>query len=167
MVCIIGGAFLGITPAWAGKRMALFALVHSIQDHPRVGGEKYPVHVHCHMLVGSPPRGRGKAFRSAVVTVWHGITPAWAGKSISQTSTMKPAQDHPRVGGEKHIANFNDETGTGSPPRGRGKEMFWSRLKRVRRITPAWAGKSHQKPRPQTGYRDHPRVGGEKTKKIP
>ena len=30
-----------ITPAWAGKRKALFALVHSTEDHPRVGGEKH------------------------------------------------------------------------------------------------------------------------------
>ena len=37
----------------------------------------------------------------------------------------------------------------------------------MRRITPAWAGKSNPAPLPTGPPPDHPRVGGEKTKKIP
>ena len=49
------------------------------------------------------------------------ITPAWAGKRRNLPLLAFLRRDHPRVGGEKHIANFDDETGAGSPPRGRGK----------------------------------------------
>ena len=35
------------------------------------------------------------------------------------------------------------------------------------RITPAWAGKSEQQLRAAYEMGDHPRMGGEKTKKIP
>ena len=34
-------------------------------------------------------------------------------------------------------------------------------------ITPAWAGKSHSHVPYLVSCEDHPRVGGEKTKKIP
>ena len=55
---------LWITPAWAGKRPGCGILVLQREDHPRVGGEKFdPYHPHLHML-GSPPRGRGKAGRA-------------------------------------------------------------------------------------------------------
>ena len=55
----------------------------------------------------------------------------------------------------------------GSPPRGRGKGKDYATAETMQGITPAWAGKSI----PHTGNItlnwDHPRVGGEKTKKIP
>ena len=71
------------------------------------------------------------------------------------------------MGGEKHIANFNDESGTGSPPRGRGK-VFVCHVKTSKfGITPAWAGKSWRYFQREHSGKDHPRVGGEKTKKIP
>ena len=51
-----------ITPAWAGKRYALFDMTQSTMDHPRVGGEKVP-----------------ETYR---YVAGYGITPAWAGKSF-------------------------------------------------------------------------------------
>ena len=51
---------LGITPAYAGKSLAISALPSAIQDHPRVCGEK-PMHrMHFPASLGSPPRMRGK-----------------------------------------------------------------------------------------------------------
>ena len=35
-----GGSWLGITPAWAGKRADALILGQIVPDHPRVGGEK-------------------------------------------------------------------------------------------------------------------------------
>ena len=56
---------------------------------------------------------------------------------------------------------------TGSPPRVRGKVSFADLTKTALGITPACAGKSHvRKPVPGL-VQDHPRVCGEKTKKIP
>ena len=72
---------LGITPAWAGKRLHLFFCFGQTKDHPRVGGEK-PVAMHSSMMSrGSPPRGRGKAILRGNWLFSQGITPAWAGKS--------------------------------------------------------------------------------------
>ena len=70
----------GITPAWAGKRQEFLALCDVAEDHPRVGGEKFHAPRDESAVLGSPPRGRGKA--DTVADVGHPvrITPAWAGK---------------------------------------------------------------------------------------
>ena len=88
-------AFRRITPAWAGKRLQHTVGNPTGQDHPRVGGEKHCPHGINMTFGGSPPRGRGKDRTNGKCTCNNGITPAWAGKSTSQTSTMKPARDHP------------------------------------------------------------------------
>lgn len=49
----------------------------------------------------------------------------------------------------------------------RGKVTFASALHKGHRITPAYAGKSPEEPREERTAQDHPRVCGEKTKKIP
>ena len=54
------------------------------------------------MLVGSPPRMRGKGLMDAELSNAVGITPAYAGKSIYQLLPCRGAR--------------------GSPPRMRGKE---------------------------------------------
>ena len=56
-ILFVGG---GITPAWAGKSPRLEKFFISVKDHPRVGGEKL-FHAGSGLVVlGSPPRGRGK-----------------------------------------------------------------------------------------------------------
>ena len=57
----IGGR---ITPAWAGKRSTCCCASPAPTDHPRVGGEKFGLFIFCQPLIGSPPRGRGKAASS-------------------------------------------------------------------------------------------------------
>ena len=95
------------------------------------------------------------------------ITPAWAGKSSTRTTMWARRRDHPRVGWEKVTHNTDRKSKSGSPPRGRGKDAVLVAALLHDRITPAWAGKS---PDPEAALLrrwDHPRVGGEKTKKIP
>ena len=70
--------------------------------------------------------------------------------------------DHPRVGGEKSMMVPHTVTLLGSPPRGRGKVEVLPPLSLGGRITPAWAGKSRESVLAGAGWRDHPRVGGEK-----
>ena len=80
---VCGLPSIGITPAWAGKRTRAGAIPGKRPDHPRVGGEKNSDPLVTRLYAGSPPRGRGKA---AVPLSWYkfpGITPAWAGKSVS------------------------------------------------------------------------------------
>ena len=157
----------GITPAWAGKRCLNDLVDVDWQDHPRVGGEKeWTVHYH-RQTEGSPPRGRGKGIKRSSHAHQTGITPAWAGKSRSFISFHFFGEDHPRVGGEK-LPVFSICAGvSGSPPRGRGKVTRLYALADLEGITPAWAGKSCGRAAPRAQKRDHPRVGGEKTKKIP
>ena len=127
-----------------------------------MGGEKAPRTTTPTTALGSPPHGRGKG--SSFVTRYTSlrITPAWAGKSISQTSTTKLAKDHPRMGGEKCRIRREDRKSQGSPPHGRGKDETSMPCTRPLGITPAWAGKSFQPPFDYFVYRDHPRMGGEK-----
>ena len=73
----------GITPAWAGKRQTRAVHGRRDKDHPRVGGEKIADGDNLRVVVGSPPRGRGKAQAFRVRPVGRGITPAWAGKSTA------------------------------------------------------------------------------------
>ena len=57
----LGGCGLGITPAWAGKSIVDCLPVRLIWDHPRVSGEKSMAVFWAAVVLGSPPRGRGKA----------------------------------------------------------------------------------------------------------
>ena len=91
----------GITPAWAGKSSGGRPGKRARRDHPRVGGEKLRMGFLRGLVLGSPPRGRGKGSCHHGVILVNGITPAWAGKRFS----------------ELQASHFHQ----GSPPRGRGK----------------------------------------------
>ena len=69
-----------ITPAWAGKSFNREESQKNREDHPRVGGEKEWSSAGPRPHLGSPPRGRGKAFIYPFPFFRQGITPAWAGK---------------------------------------------------------------------------------------
>ena len=137
----------GITPAWAGKRH--YGL-HGIVSH-----------------LGSPPRGRGKEVSKLEDAERIRITPAWAGKSLNVLDVIEPPEDHPRVGGEKCSVLLLGRRLLGSPPRGRGKVPLAVEPDVRIGITPAWAGKRVGDIAGVARHEDHPRVGGEKTKKIP
>ena len=157
----------GITPAWAGKRYLRGSLPLACADHPRVGGEKAIFHPLLTIPKGSPPRGRGKAPTAGRWVQGTRITPAWAGKRKPPPDDKAGGGDHPRVGGEKPAHDLAHLVAQGSPPRGRGKGGNLPGRVRADGITPAWAGK-RLFPWPVGALGgDHPRVGGEKTKKIP
>ncbi len=71
--------------------------------------------------------------------------------------------DHPRVCGEKSGLMRSNATGTGSPPRVRGKDVSGADATPWIRITPACAGKSFTSMKCFRAIQDHPRVCGEKT----
>ena len=131
-----------------------------------MGGEKD--HRPCHPVgvLGSPPRGRGKAAGGQHRAPKRGITPAWAGKSARCLPVSRFHEDHPRVGGEKLLWNAFCPPCQGSPPRGRGKDAMEIQRKQKKGITPAWAGKRGQRRKRQQQTEDHPRVGGEKAANI-
>lgn len=108
---------------------------------PRVCGEKSPSPAPCTRATGSPPRMRGKVVAHCVRQNAVRITPAYAGKRPGNVSGAHNVWDHPRVCGEKKIANSDELAVEGSPPRMRGK-VLKNRVKSGQpRITPAYAGK--------------------------
>ena len=92
---------VGITPAWAGKRLSPVTPYNPPSDHPRMGGEKPFLFYGGSSDSGSPPHRRGKAEQQAYEQLQSGITPAQAGKRILPSTSTPTSWDHPRVGGEK------------------------------------------------------------------
>ena len=73
----------GITLAYAGKSRVAALRLTLHRDHPRVCGEKPAVAVLFSKTMGSPPRVRGKGAHKPVRLLDGGITPAYAGKSLT------------------------------------------------------------------------------------
>ena len=159
--------YLGITPAYAGKSVCRWSRVDPSWDHPRVCGEKHVLRTSKQKSGGSPPRMRGKGADQTTRRVFPGITPAYAGKSGFVPNAYSSSRDHPRVCGEKIPLLISSSSIAGSPPRMRGKAWADYRMKPNRGITPAYAGKRYGTMDIIQASGDHPRVCGEKTKKIP
>ena len=136
-----------ITPACAGKSKILSSFPKQSWDHPRVCGEKWAAKYKNECNLGSPPRVRGKG-------------------EHRQTGDGRRG-DHPRVCGEKMFSISGDVKYPGSPPRVRGKDSPENKDISGRGITPACAGKRVAIKSCSACVQDHPRVCGEKTKKIP
>ena len=156
-----------ITPACAGKRDKTGWTTTCPRDHPRMCGEKPKVMNLVLVRPGSPPHVRGKELRTAFKPCRLGITPACAGKRRAQDRQDPPRGDHPRMCGEKVSSTSPIKCLKGSPPHVRGKAEKNGTFCPGVRITPACAGKSPWALRRPGGRRDHPRMCGEKTKKIP
>ena len=131
----------GITPAYAGKTALSTVYGTSGGDHPRVCGENTSCDWGIDREVGSPPRMRGKLAKKL------GIEPKEG--------------DHPRVCGENNLEHGAGVDSGGSPPRMRGKLHIALLISQSGRITPAYAGKTHQQKKDLAAMRDHPRVCGE------
>ena len=109
---------------------------------------------------------RGKVIVRIVFCETCRITPAYAGKSQSSIPAATFLKDHPRLCGEKIIPVNVLRGSTGSPPPMRGKVACSTVGLVPARITPAYAGKSSRPQKFTELTEDHPRLCGEKTKKI-
>ena len=132
---------IGITPACAGKSVAVRSRVAPAWDHPRVCGEKKSNTGGKFRAGGSPPRVRGKVRFGPALPAPTGITPACAGKRLDCSCRCSLFWDHPRVCGEKSIAIGKEKSKQGSPPRVRGKVKQKNLRVKTEGITPACAGK--------------------------
>ena len=72
---------VGITPAYAGKRPHGGFFCKSLEDHPRLCGEKQNDKNAKANTTGSPPPMRGKGISNLQKEIQRRITPAYAGKS--------------------------------------------------------------------------------------
>ena len=152
----------GITPAYAGKSVIGFHLQNCFWDHPRLCGEKCTASLKISQCIGSPPPMRGKEFPLFLPRFHLRITPAYAGKSELLRCENSPAEDHPRLCGEKNFTMHINSPLRGSPPPMRGKVKFKTDLFSFSRITPAYAGKRFKSFVDGLRIEDHPRLCGEK-----
>ena len=136
-----------ITPAYAGKRQLGTRQKSENKDHPRLCGEKCSRRASSSPIAGSPPPMRGKVPFCCSIGI--------------------PSEDHPRLCGEKQHCTNSPAEQRGSPPPMRGKDLSIYVAGIERRITPAYAGKRSGRGRLNYLDEDHPRLCGEKTKKIP
>ena len=151
-----------ITPAYAGKSTISRWEHNKIGDHPCVCGEKPEAIRKAKSRTGSPLRMRGKA-----VMIFHSlsalrITPAYAGKSITDFTLFRSIEDHPCVCGEKRYTCRGKSSHVGSPLRMRGKVYAAVMGACSYRITPAYAGKRSLTLWQGKYSQDHPCVCGEK-----
>ena len=105
---------------------------------------------------------RGKAQRAFHSIVTIGITPAYAGKSLTDPQPVFSNQDHPRLCGEKFVMRSRRLLCLGSPPPMRGKVVQAIPDILRKRITPAYAGKRTLTCCTSPAWEDHPRLCGEK-----
>ena len=137
-----GAEPVGITPAYAGKRISRSSAVSGSGDHPRVCGEKVLIWAGAVGRWGSPPHMRGKVGLLLLLRSRSWITPAYAGKSFIVRCSALEVKDHPRICGEKFNALPAELKAKGSPPHMRGKVGLKETQSSASRITPAYAGKS-------------------------
>ena len=90
----------GITPAGAGKTFFWSFSRCRWRDHPRRCGENRPKSSRKVLYKGSPPQVRGKRQHPELALLFHGITPAGAGKTAAAVKKLALCQDHPRRCGE-------------------------------------------------------------------
>ena len=128
---------------------------------------------------------RGKVFHKRIDLYPIRITPAYAGKSLTNGLYCAEHQDHPRLCGEKKTQVMRNVAAPGSPPPMRGKAEHVPRPQKSQGITPAYAGKSDDLSTVVKnsggitpayagksvdgishiyGVRDHPRLCGEKAR---
>ena len=112
----------GSPPPMRGKGRIRKAAYFRHTDHPRLCGEKYNIIHFLSPPSGSPPPMRGKGYYLQTVISSDGITPAYAGKRVSEQCRRTLSKDHPRLCGEKGIVKAGNIVRIGSPPPMRGKD---------------------------------------------
>ena len=158
---------MGITPACAGNTTMEATLQLGIRDHPRLRGEYQAQFFPLVAESGSPPLARGIPDVILSIVFLNGITPACAGNTVGAVLEQRYLWDHPRLRGEYTEYNNRKKQQSGSPPLARGILIQRRKDSFVKRITPACAGNTLELFGGIGSPRDHPRLRGEYTKKIP
>ena len=151
----------GNTPACAGTTPRECVSRCTRREHPRVRGDDVAPTPDTCVVIGTPPRARGRRGQGAGREVHRGNTPACAGTTSPQPQRLPRTREHPRVRGDDHVRRSLLILLTGTPPRVRGRRMDADALAPRVRNTPACAGTTvGVSPRcSPTG--EHPRVRGD------
>ena len=131
------------------------------RDHPRRCGENRLFFDFAQIHKGSPPQVRGKLHPRFPDICKGRITPAGAGKTLSDVDRDGNKKDHPRRCGENTESMEEIAVSLGSPPQVRGKRILNNACGMDDRITPAGAGKTKHFVFLLGVWEDHPRRCGE------
>ena len=145
MKAILPDCPLRITPAHAGKTKRTAQSCKDNWDHPRSRGKDHVSKRSNETDSGSPPLTRERLLITLYIHQYFGITPAHAGKTIFCLIGVSGVKDHPRSRGKDLEKDYDNAGLLGSPPLTRERPKQQQDRIRDIRITPAHAGKTHQK----------------------
>ena len=152
---------LGLLPAYAGSTPGGAVATGGCGAHPRLRGEHpepCPVLVICR---GSSPLTRGAHGMPVDGPLATGLIPAYAGSTPGGAVATGGCGAHPRLRGEHQTSYSETVTLTGSSPLTRGAPVPVTRVPKLFRLIPAYAGST----RPHRSFRlppwAHPRLRGE------
>ena len=89
-----------------------------------------------------------------------GITPAYAGSTLSDRRQRMQLQDHPRIRGKYLLIASVENAAPGSPPHTREVQETVIVFSPSNRITPAYAGSTQHAKDGDLMVEDHPRIRG-------
>ena len=111
------------TPACAGTTRSFRFLSAGAGAHPRVRGDDPSAAPRPVVVLGSPPRARGRRIAAPDPVRPAGLTPACAGTTRPPPCPPTPPWAHPRVRGDDSRRWMRPVCGGGSPPRARGRRV--------------------------------------------
>ncbi len=129
-------------------------------DHPRLCGKDSSQQSWCLEILGSPPLMREGLDAKSKLFELGGITPAYAGRTISNRVSLTGDRDHPRLCGKDGNGRARQYYNAGSPPLMREGLNFRLMDCPETRITPAYAGRTSSRICCGGGEGDHPRLCG-------
>ena len=89
-----------LIPACAGKTHSGKIAELVDEAHPRMRGENYTRGPSPELAAGSSPHARGKLLRCSLCSLFLGLIPACAGKTVSSSLVFSRLRAHPRMRGE-------------------------------------------------------------------
>ena len=132
----------GLIPAHAGKTRIATSVWSEATAHPRSRGENLGSGRSVATTRGSSPLTRGKLVRGGAGLSACGLIPAHAGKTRLRQARASCLSAHPRSRGENWEQAAYGIPPMGSSPLTRGKPAPRDRLRLVRGLIPAHAGKT-------------------------
>ena len=157
----LGASALGITPARAGKSQPQQPRARGFRNYPRSRGEELAEGFLNELSSELPPLARGRVGACATIGVRTGITPARAGKSVGNRSTLRTQRNYPRSRGEEIAFSPLRTLRPELPPLARGRDGRPGDYPPLRGITPARAGKRKPARAVTSAARNYPRSRGE------
>ena len=150
-----------ISPAHAGNTVSLTPRERGCSDQPRTCGEYLTPPAGWLTRRGSAPHMRGIRWEGARSGRPRRISPAHAGNTGMIFVIWRRGWDQPRTCGEYAEGARARAMGGGSAPHMRGIPQLFSALGPLPRISPAHAGNTRPRRKPQPPLEDQPRTCGE------